>query len=60
MDEQKSNEMLKEKLKNKKMIEFIKAEVELKQSNLIHSLCNLWNYWLEDVSRIPDIQSTLR
>ena len=30
LEEQKSNELLKEKLKNKKINEYIKAEVELK------------------------------
>ena len=35
--------------------EFVKEQLEIKLYNLALSLTNLWNYWLEDVQRIPDI-----
>ena len=42
-------------MQNKKINEFIKAELENKIQNLTVTMCNLWNYWLKDVKRIPDI-----
>ena len=60
LNEKESNKLLKEKMQNKKINEFIKAELENKLQNLTATMCNLWNYWLKDVKRIPDIQSSLR
>lgn len=39
----------------KKLNEYLKARIELKQENVISTMVNLWNYWLEGVKRIPNI-----
>ena len=42
-------------MKKKIINEFLKEKLTSKKEILAKTLCNLWNFWLENVQEIPDI-----